>query len=52
MGKNIALMEIGKVVPQTLRRYRLEWASDEPEWRVTSYWFGKQEGVIVKFSKR
>lgn len=34
-------MEIGKFIPQTLRRYKLEWASDEPEWKVQNYWFSK-----------
>ncbi|KXH41590.1 hypothetical protein CSAL01_01092 [Colletotrichum salicis] len=52
IGKNISIMEVGKVVPQILRRFSLEWASSEPEWQVTTFWFAKQSGLLVRFSPR
>lgn len=30
-------MEMGKLVPQTLRHFDIEWASDTPEWRVETF---------------
>ncbi|OHE92206.1 hypothetical protein CORC01_12500 [Colletotrichum orchidophilum] len=52
IGKNISIMEVGKVVPQILRQFHLEWASSEPEWQVSTYWFAKQSGLLVRFSPR
>ncbi|KAK1484646.1 hypothetical protein CTAM01_12890 [Colletotrichum tamarilloi] len=52
IGKNISIMEVGKVVPQILRQFSLEWASSEPEWQVTTYWFAKQSGLLVRFNPR
>jgi len=49
IGKNISIMEMGKLVPQVLRHFDLEWASDKPEWETECYWMHKQRGVIVKF---
>ncbi|KAL1633443.1 hypothetical protein SLS58_011074 [Diplodia intermedia] len=52
IGKNISIMEMGKLVPQVLRQFELEWASSEPEWKVTTYWFAKQTGLLVRFKPR
>lgn len=52
IGKNISLMEMGKLVPQVLRKFSLEWASDEPYWQVKTYWFAKQTGLLVRFKPR
>ncbi|KAF4834326.1 Cytochrome P450 monooxygenase gsfF [Colletotrichum tropicale] len=52
IGKNISIMEVGKFVPQVLRQFDLEWASSEPEWKVKTYWFAKQSGLLVKFTPR
>ncbi|KAF5016196.1 hypothetical protein F66182_12201, partial [Fusarium sp. NRRL 66182] len=46
IGKNISIMEVGKFVPQMLRQFNVEWASSEPEWQVTTYWFAKQTGLM------
>lgn len=45
-------MEMGKFVPQIMRQFDLEWASDEPDWTVTTYWFAKQTGLHVRFKRR
>ncbi|KAJ5990155.1 cytochrome P450 [Penicillium canescens] len=48
IGKNISLMEMGKIVPQLLREFDVEWASTEPDWTVRTYFFSMQEGLIVR----
>ncbi|CAG9990779.1 unnamed protein product [Clonostachys byssicola] len=52
IGKNISIMEMGKLVPQILRQFDLEWASDEPGWKVETFWFAKQTGLLVRFRER
>ncbi|GKT70702.1 P450 monooxygenase [Colletotrichum tofieldiae] len=52
IGKNISIMEMCKLVPQVLRQFELEWASDESEWDVQTYWFAKQMGLLVRFKER
>jgi hypothetical protein len=51
-GKNISLMEMGKIVPQLLRDFDVEWASSEPDWTLTTHFFPMQEGLIVRFKPR
>ena len=45
-------MEMGKLVPQFLRQFDLEWASSEPHWQVRTYWFARQEGLLVRMKPR
>lgn len=45
-------MEMGKFVPQILRSFDLEWASEDPEWHVYTYWFARQEGLICRLKTR
>jgi hypothetical protein len=45
-------MEMGKLVPQVLRQFELEWASSEPHWKVHTYWFAKQSGLLVRMKLR
>jgi hypothetical protein len=52
IGKNISIMEMGKFVPQVLRYFDVEWASKDPAWRVETYWFAKQHGLICRFKAR
>ncbi|KAH7205129.1 cytochrome P450 [Fusarium redolens] len=52
IGKNISIMEMGKLVPQILREFDVEWASDEPQWKLQTYWFSKQIGVITRLKPR
>ncbi|KAH8652879.1 putative P450 monooxygenase [Ilyonectria robusta] len=52
IGKNISIMEMGKLVPQVLRQFELEWASEKPDWNVRTYWFARQQGLLVRFKSR
>ncbi|KAJ0416229.1 cytochrome P450 [Aspergillus carlsbadensis] len=52
IGKNISIMEMGKFVPQILREFDFEWASNPKDWRVHTYWFAKQEGLVVRLMPR
>jgi len=52
MGKNISLLEMNKLVPQLLRRYKVELVDPVKEWRMEDYWFVKQLGLNCKISKR
>ncbi|KAJ5629935.1 cytochrome P450 [Penicillium herquei] len=52
IGKNISIMEMGKLVPQIIRKFEMEWASDQPEWHVGTFWFAKQHGVICRLRSR
>jgi hypothetical protein len=45
-------MEMGKLVPLLIRHFEIEWASDEPEWRVETYWFAKQHGLKCRMRSR
>jgi hypothetical protein len=45
-------MEMGKLVPQVLRQFDLEWASSEPHWKVKTYWLSKQWGLLVRMKER
>lgn len=50
MGKNIAMSEIYKVIPEVLRSYRLELVKTEME--TTGFWFFKPEGIPVRIYRR
>jgi hypothetical protein len=45
-------MEMGKLVPQILREFDMEWASEKDEWTVKTFWFAKQTDMIVRFRPR
>jgi hypothetical protein len=46
------MMEIGKVVPQLLRDFDIEWASEKEDWEFTVWWFARQKGLIAKLTRR
>lgn len=52
IGKNIALLEITKLVPQILREFDVSWASPKKEWTTESYWFCMQKDVVFRFTAR
>ncbi|KAJ5315081.1 cytochrome P450 [Penicillium atrosanguineum] len=52
IGKNISIMEMGKLIPQLMRHFEIEWASDQPEWRVETFWFAKQRGLTCRLRSR
>jgi hypothetical protein len=45
-------MEMGKLVPQVLRMFDIEWASSEPTWHVGTYFLSKQSGLLVRMKAR
>lgn len=45
-------MEMGKLVPQLLRKFDIEWAAQQPQWHVETYWFAKQYGLICRLKER
>ncbi|KAF5987957.1 cytochrome P450 monooxygenase [Fusarium bulbicola] len=47
IGKNISLMEMGKLIPQLFRHFDIEWASEQPEWHTHATWFWKQSDLFT-----
>ena len=52
LGKNISMLEMSKFVPQLLRHFEMEWASEEAEWKFNGMFLSKQHGVIVRMRER
>lgn len=52
LGRNIAMLELTKVVPALLLRYEMKLAEPEKEWRVINSWAVRQEGLNVLLSSR
>lgn len=45
-------MEMGKLIPQVLKTFDISWASEQDDWTVKHFWFGKQIGLQAKFHLR
>lgn len=52
LGRNIAMLELGKLVPAVLGRYEVRLKDEEREWRVWNAWAVRQEGVEVLLRRR
>lgn len=52
IGKNIALLEMTKFIPQVLRHFRLEWAAPDQDWKTEGYFFAKQSNMPIKLTER
>lgn len=52
IGRNISWIEMMKVVPELLRRFRVELTHPEQEWKVVNHWFVQQEGLICDLRRR
>lgn len=52
LGKNISLLEMGKLVPQLLRRFEFELAEPGKEWRLHCFWFVRQTGLVCRIRRR
>ncbi|KAF8853739.1 putative cytochrome P450 pisatin demethylase [Acephala macrosclerotiorum] len=50
IGKNISLMEMGKIIPQLLREFEIELVNEE--WRTKNVWFVQQSGLDVRLKRR
>lgn len=46
------MLEMSKLIPQLLRQFEIEWASERPTWKVETFWFAKQSGLICKLTPR
>ncbi|USP76766.1 uncharacterized protein yc1106_04040 [Curvularia clavata] len=51
LGKNIALVEIHKLIPELLRRFDMHLVHDKP-WRTQNAGFIKQKDIIVRLTPR
>jgi cytochrome P450 len=51
VGKNIAILEITKFVPEFIRRFEGE-IVDQGRWKTTSSWLAVQSGLDVKLKSR
>ncbi|KAL9612278.1 MAG: hypothetical protein Q9167_003101 [Letrouitia subvulpina] len=52
IGKNISLLEIYKLVPSFLRKFKVELANPEQEWKLHNAWFVKQLNFNTIFTPR
>ncbi|KAI4210385.1 MAG: hypothetical protein LQ351_006752 [Letrouitia transgressa] len=52
IGKNISLLEIYKLVPSFLRKFKVELANPEQEWKLHNAWFVKQLNFNTIFMPR
>jgi cytochrome P450 len=52
IGRQLAMFQLSKLVPEVLRRYQVKWAGDEKGWQVGGGVFAKQRGVVVRMEQR
>ena len=52
LGKNVSLLEMGKLVPLVLRRFDVELSDPARDWEMWDYWFVQQKGLICRFKER
>lgn len=52
LGKNIAMLELTKLVPALLLRYDMELANPQKEWRIINAWVVRQDGLEVRLSQK
>jgi cytochrome P450 len=52
IGKNLALLEVYKVIATLVTLYRTELAHPDQDWKVINSWFMKREGLGFRLSRR
>jgi len=52
LGRNIAMLELHKLVPAILLRYHMKLADENKEWTIRNSWIVAQEGVDVLVSRK
>lgn len=52
IGKNISLLEMYKLVPNFLTRFKVELEEPRSEWKLHNAWFVKQINFHTKFTER
>ena len=51
-GKNIALMELSKLIPELVLRFDIRFADPNHDWTVHNDGFVKPEDFLVRLTKR
>lgn len=52
LGRHIAILELSKLVPALVLRYKMKLADPAREWQIFNSWVVRQEGLEVLLSKR
>lgn len=52
LGKNIAMLELHKLVPALLLKFKIELADQHKEWEVSNAWVLNQTGLHVRLTMR
>jgi len=54
IGKHISLLEMSKIVPLIMRRWRVEWVglNGAQEWKVATQAVSRQTGLVAKLIER
>lgn len=52
LGRNLAWVEMSKLIPTLFLKFDLELTDPKAEWRETCWWFVKQEGLRVTLRPR
>lgn len=52
IGRNLAMLEVYKIVATIVQRYHVELADPAQEWKVTNSWFTRQEGLVCRLRLR
>ncbi len=52
LGRNLALVEVYKVVATLVNRYEIELEEPGREWKVVGMWFMRQTGLVTKIRLR
>ncbi|CAG8940296.1 unnamed protein product [Penicillium salamii] len=48
IGKNISLLEMYKLIPSLLLRYKIEFDDPTAEWEIVNAWFVRQKNINVR----
>ncbi|KAK3294499.1 cytochrome P450 [Chaetomium fimeti] len=51
-GRNLALVEVYKIVATLVNRYEIDFEDPNKEWEVLCRWFARQKGLVTKISMR
>lgn len=52
LGKNISLMEMSKLIPQIVRRFKIEPVHPGEPWQTKNWWLVKQFGMECYVKER
>ncbi|KFZ04356.1 hypothetical protein V502_10212, partial [Pseudogymnoascus sp. VKM F-4520 (FW-2644)] len=52
IGKHVAMMVLTKTVGQIVRNFNMEWASEKEDWNTTCRFQVRQNGVIMRLTRR